>query len=53
MRIALIFDIHGNLAALETVLHALDREPLGGVVCLGEVAAAVRAMYERGMPHAA
>lgn len=38
MRIALISDIHGNLVAFETVLAALDREPVDEIVCLGDVA---------------
>ena len=39
MRIALIADIHGNLAALECVLDALAQEHPDRVVCLGDVAA--------------
>src|SRR3954453_814417 len=39
MTIALIADIHGNLAALEAVLDALRAEPADEIVCLGDVAA--------------
>jgi putative phosphoesterase len=39
MRIALIADIHGNLAALQAALEAFDRERPDQVVCLGDVAA--------------
>ncbi len=39
MKIALIADIHGNLAACDTVLHALAAEHPDRIVCLGDVAA--------------
>ena len=39
MRIGLIADIHGNLAALERVLADLEREPVDLLLCLGDVAA--------------
>lgn len=39
MRVALIADIHGNLAALDVVLGELERERLDAVICLGDVAA--------------
>jgi predicted phosphodiesterase len=39
MRIALIADIHGNLAALDVVLDVIARERPNHVVCLGDVAA--------------
>lgn len=39
MRIALIADIHGNLLALETVLHELSQEHIDQIICLGDVAA--------------
>ena len=39
MTIALIADIHGNLAAFDAVLDALAREQLDQIVCLGDVAA--------------
>ena len=39
LTIALIADIHGNLAALDAVLDALTREQLDQIVCLGDVAA--------------
>jgi putative phosphoesterase len=39
MRIALIADIHGNLAALEAVLAEIARAGVDEVVCLGDVAA--------------
>ena len=37
MRVAVISDIHGNLAALESVLGALDADPVDAVWCLGDV----------------
>jgi putative phosphoesterase len=37
--LALIADIHGNLAALEAVLEALAQEQPDKIVCLGDVAA--------------
>jgi predicted phosphodiesterase len=39
LTIALIADIHGNLAALDAVLGALRAEPPDQIVCLGDVAA--------------
>ncbi|MBA3945803.1 MAG: metallophosphoesterase family protein [Herpetosiphonaceae bacterium] len=39
MRLAIISDIHGNLAALDAVLRELESERLDQVVCLGDVAA--------------
>lgn len=39
MRIALISDIHGNLAALEAVLSTLAVDPPDQLICLGDVAA--------------
>lgn len=39
MRLALIADIHGNLAALEAVLAAITRAGVEEIVCLGDVAA--------------
>ena len=39
MRVALIADIHGNLAALEAVLEAIAAERPDRIVCLGDVAA--------------
>lgn len=39
MRVALIADIHGNLAALDAVLAALGEEQPDEMVCLGDVAA--------------
>lgn len=39
MRIALIADIHGNLVALDTVLHEMAQESFDQVICLGDVAA--------------
>jgi putative phosphoesterase len=38
MRTGLISDIHGNLFALEAVLHELQREGVDQIVCLGDVA---------------
>jgi putative phosphoesterase len=38
MRLGLIADIHGNLPALDKVLAELDREGVGQIVCLGDVA---------------
>jgi predicted phosphodiesterase len=37
MRIAVISDIHGNLAALDAVLAALDADPVEAVWCLGDI----------------
>lgn len=37
MRVGVISDIHGNAAALETVLEALDEERLDAVWCLGDL----------------
>lgn len=39
LTIALIADIHGNLAAFDAVLDALKAEPPDQIVCLGDVAA--------------
>lgn len=39
MRIALIADIHGNLAALDAVLDAVTQAGIDDIVCLGDVAA--------------
>jgi putative phosphoesterase len=39
MTIALIADIHGNLAALDAVLDALGAESPDQIVCLGDIAA--------------
>ncbi len=39
MTLALIADIHGNLAAFDAVLDALRAEPADQIVCLGDVAA--------------
>jgi putative phosphoesterase len=38
LRVGLISDLHGNLAALEAVLAELERESLDELVCLGDVA---------------
>ena len=38
MRIALISDIHGNLPALEAVLHRLEEQPIDRIICLGDIA---------------
>jgi predicted phosphodiesterase len=55
--IALIADIHGNLAALDAVLDALQAEPPDQIVCLGDVAATgpqprevLRRLRELGCP---
>jgi predicted phosphodiesterase len=37
MRVGVISDIHGNAAALEAVLEALDEERLDAVWCLGDL----------------
>jgi putative phosphoesterase len=57
MTIALIVDIHGNLAAFDAVLDALRAEPPDQIVCLGDVAATgpqprevVRRLRELGCP---
>jgi putative phosphoesterase len=39
LTIALVADIHGNLAAFDAVLDALKAEPPDQIVCLGDVAA--------------
>ena len=39
MRIGIISDIHGNLVALESVLHELAKDHIDHIVCLGDVAA--------------
>ena len=39
MRIAALYDVHGNLPALEAVLAELDRDPPDEIVCGGDVAA--------------
>lgn len=60
MRVAALYDVHGNLPALEAVLAALELEDVGAVVCGGDVAVgpmpaeclarldAVGALYVRG-----
>jgi len=57
MRVALIADIHGNLAALEAVLTAIAGERPDQIVCLGDVAATgpqpvetLRRLRELGCP---
>jgi putative phosphoesterase len=57
LTIALVADIHGNLAAFDAVLDALKAEPLDQIVCLGDVAATgpqprevLRRLRERGCP---
>lgn len=57
MRLALISDIHGNLAALEAVLARLDVLGVTDILCLGDVAgyysdldACVDLMRERSIP---
>jgi len=37
MRIAVVSDIHGNLAALDAVLAALDADPVEALWCLGDI----------------
>ena len=39
MKVALIADIHGNLAACQVVLAEIEREHPQAIVCLGDVAA--------------
>lgn len=55
--IALISDIHGNAAALEAVLDALDSMRIGTIYCLGDVGgyyseinACCALLRERGIP---
>jgi predicted phosphodiesterase len=57
MTVALIADIHGNLAALDALLDALRAEPPDQIVCLGDVAATgqqprevVRRLRDLGCP---
>lgn len=38
MRIAIISDIHGNAVALDAVLTDIERDSVGQIVCLGDVA---------------
>lgn len=38
MRIALLADIHGNMAALDAVLADIGKEPIDRFICLGDVA---------------
>lgn len=38
MRVAFISDLHGNLPALEAVLHELEHEEFDQLICLGDVA---------------
>jgi predicted phosphodiesterase len=37
MRVAVVSDIHGNLRALETVLAAIDAEPVDELWCVGDL----------------
>ena len=37
MRIAIFSDIHGNIHALNAVLHDIDRQALDRVYCLGDL----------------
>ena len=37
MAVAVISDIHGNLAALEAVLEVVDSEQIGEIWCLGDI----------------
>jgi predicted phosphodiesterase len=37
MRVAVISDVHGNLAALDAVLAAIDVDPVDAVWCLGDI----------------
>src|SRR3954468_17686678 len=57
LTIALIADIHGNLAALDAVLDALQAKRPDQIVCLGDVAATgpqprevLRRLRELGCP---
>ena len=57
LTIALIADIHGNLAAFDAVLDALKAEPPDQIVCLGDVAATgpqprevLQRLHELGCP---
>jgi putative phosphoesterase len=57
LTIALVADIHGNLAAFDAVLDALQAEPPHQIVCLGDVAATgpqpsevLRRLRELGCP---
>jgi putative phosphoesterase len=57
LTIALIADIHGNLAALDAILDTLKAEPPDQIVCLGDVAATgpqprevLRRLRELGCP---
>jgi len=37
MRIAIISDIHSNLEALQTALHAIGKEKVDETICLGDI----------------
>jgi putative phosphoesterase len=56
VRVGLIADLHGNLAALDAVLAELEREQVDELVCLGDVAvgpqpgATVERLAEVGCP---
>jgi putative phosphoesterase len=57
LTVALIADIHGNLAALDAVLDTLKAEPPDQIICLGDVAATgpqprevLRCLRELGCP---
>ncbi len=57
LTVALVADIHGNLAAFDAVLDALKAEPSDQIVCLGDVAATgpqprevLRRLRELGCP---
>ena len=39
MKIAIVSDVHGNLLALDAVLHEIQTEGIDRLVCLGDVAA--------------
>ena len=50
MRIALLSDLHGNLAALEVILADLDAEQVDHIVCLGDVAVGHTFEFTPGSP---
>ena len=39
MRVAALYDVHGNLPALEAVLGEVDREGVDAIVCGGDTCA--------------
>src|SRR4051812_23577606 len=56
-RIAILADLHGNLAATEAVLHAIDAEVPDAIYCLGDLVGygafpneTIALIHERAVP---